>query len=194
MKISPEPQSQNSIEAKEEPKKYLYHMVPSDMRGNILHPLNALEEIHPDLYLSKSMKYAERPEVMKQFIPTLECLWNDVLHFSPIDPVELKKALVAAGRDPEEMKFYQVDPDLLDPEKTTICLFRREFKNDRMNPKNFTDYDTSKINEHSKLPDDVKEYYAKMYGQGKKALLFLGIPHILHKGPVDISDLPVITV
>lgn len=191
---TPELQTQNSTETKEEPKKYLYHMVPGDMVGSTLHPLNDLREINPDLYLSKAMKYSKRPEVMKQFIPTLECLWNDVLHFSAIDPVELKKVLVEAGREATEMKFYQVDPDLLDPEKTTICLFRREFQNDRMNTKNFSDYDTSKIKEHSELPEDVKEYYKKMYEQGEKPLLFLGIPHILHKGPLDISELPVITV
>ncbi len=194
MEKSSEYKVRSNIEAKEKPKNYLYHMVPKDLRGITLHPLNTLKDIHPDLYLSKVMKYKDRPEIIKQFIPTLECLWNDVLHLSPIDPEELKKALVAAGREPSEMKFFQIDPDLLNPNKTTICLFLREFQNDRMNTKNFTEYNANKIQEHSKLPDDVKEYYKKMYKQEEKPLLFLGIPHILHKGSLDISDLPVITV
>lgn len=183
----------NNIESKEEPKKYLYHMVPENMEDTIIHPLNVLKKTHPKLFLKEVMKYKTRPEVMKYFIPTLECLWNDVVHLSPIEPKELKKALVADGREVKEMKFFQVDPDLLDPNKTTICLFLREFENDKMNPKNFTDYDPNKIKEHSDLRDDVKEYYKIMYEKGEKPKLFLGIPHILHKGSLDISNLPVIT-
>lgn len=75
-------------------------MVSPDMVGDVLRPLNVLRETHPDLYPTKAAKYAGREWVMDQRIPTLDCKWNDVLQFSPIEPAEFKRALVDAGMPP----------------------------------------------------------------------------------------------
>jgi hypothetical protein len=184
--------SQN-VEVKKE-KTYLYHMVPSDMIGNSLHPLNAMRETHPDLFVSKASKYAGRERVMEQFIPTLKCKWNDVIHFSPINPSAMKQALVDAGMEPYEMRFYQIDPGLLDPNKTTVYLFNHENPDDKMLETNFANYKPDEIETYSKLPEATKTYYREMFQKGERPLLFIGVPHILHKGSVDISDFPIITV
>lgn len=185
-----------NIESKETPsKKYLYHMVPKDLRGNVLHPLNDLQNIHPDLYLAKVTKYQGRESVMEKIIPTLECKWNDVLFFSPVDPKELKDALVEAGMEPREMSFYQIDPELLDPSKTTIYLFNRDLPPEQIDTLvNYTEYNPKDLEKHSKIPEKTKLYFLEEFKKNKRPLMFIGIPHILHKGPLDISDLPVITV
>lgn len=183
------------MEKEPTPKKtYLYHRVPEDMKGNILHPLNILKDINPELYLVKAKKYSNREHVMQQFIPTLECAWNDVLHFSVINPKELKEALVESGMKPKEMKFYQIDPSLLDPKNTTIYIFKYKEKGDKMNPENFIDYDPDYLDEHTILPETTKNYYKEIFKKGEKPLVFMGVSHILYKGSIDISNLPVITV
>ena len=187
------PPHKNQIEADKE-KTFLYHMVPADMQGTVLHPLNSLKEANPELYLSKAEKYKDRQNVMAQFIPTLECAWNDVLHFSAINPQELKRALVEAGMEPREMKFYQIDPSLLDPTQTTMYLYQEKAGDDKMNPKNFAEYNPDTLAEHSALSQMTKDYYKEKYGKGERPLLFVGVPHILHKGSIDVSDLPVIVV
>jgi len=111
---------------------FLYHMVPEDMRGTVLHPLNSLKDQHPDLYVAKSAKYENRQHVMEQFLPTLEAAWNDVLHFTAVNPEELKRALVEAGMEPREMKFYQIDPSLLDPKLTTVYLYQDRTSDSKM--------------------------------------------------------------
>jgi hypothetical protein len=171
-------------------KTFLYHMVPQDMRGATLHPLNSLKEIHPDLYIKNAAEYEGREHVMKRFLPTLEAAWNDVLHFTAVNPGELKAALLEAGLEPREMKFYQIDPNLLDPERTTVFLC----KNEEMHPENFTTYDPKKLEEHASLREETRSYYKEMSVRGERPLLFVGIPHILHKGSMDISNLPVIVV
>ena len=185
--------SENQIETQKK-KIYLYHMVPADMQGKVLHPLNSFKDTNPELYLSKAGEYDDRKHIMELFIPTLECLWNDVLHFSAIDPAELKQALVEAGGEPREMKFYQIDPSLLDPNKTTIYLYKEKENEDGMNPENFTEYDPEKLEEHSALSQATKDYYKGEYSKGERPMFFVGVPHILHKGSIDISDLPVIIV
>lgn len=169
-------------------------MVPQDMRGTTLHPLNELKTIHPDLFASQAGKYEGRSHIMEQFIPTLEAAWNDVLHFTAIHPAELKKALVEAGVGPREMKFYQVDPALLDPAKTTIYLYSDKSGSEKMAPENFAEYDPQGLDVHAILPETTKQYYKDQVAKGGKPLLFIGVPHILHKGSIDVSNLPVLTV
>ncbi len=187
----PTPQSHVEINKN---KTYLYHMVPEDMKGTLLQPLNFLRETNPDLYLSKVGKYKDRNHVMEQFIPALECVWNDVLHFSAINPMELKKALIDAGMNPREMKFYQIDPNLLDPKQTTIYLYQEGVNKDGINSENFLEYDPEKLTEHSVLSQATQEYYKETFNKGENPLLFVGVPHILHKGSVDIAELPIIIV
>ena len=183
------------------PKQYLYHMVPQDMKPDekgreILYPLNMLKEKFPELYQVKAEKYLNseyRKTIPGKLIPTLqEAAWGDVLQLSAIHPNDLKKALVEAGYDPVEMKFYQVDPDMLDPEKTTIFLYRENLEDE--DPENFASYDAQLLREHSSVPEKAKEHYKERKEQGERPFLFVGVPHIFHKGPIDVSDFPVITV
>ncbi len=164
------------------------------MHGSVLHPLNTLKDTHPDLYLAKTEKYKDRQHVMQKFIPTLECVWNDVLHLTAVHPAELKKVLIESGMKPGEAKFYQIDPTLLDPKLTTVYLFKEKTEEGDMKPENFTDYDPTNLELHSIIPHATKEYYKDMVRKGQRPMTFVGIPHILHKGSIDISDLPVITV
>ncbi len=182
------------IQTPEKKKNYLYHMVPDDMQGTTLYPLNQLKDKFPELYVTKSEKYKDRPQTMQYFISKLACLWNDVLHFSPVDPAELKRALVEAGFQPKELKFFQVDPDLLDPSKTTVYLFAEQTRVADLQSGDFVDYDPSKLPGYAAVSQVTRDYYKESNEAGKIPKAFVGVPHILHKGPIDISDLEVITV
>src|SRR3954469_11560600 len=67
----------------------LYHRRPADLRGTILYPLNQLAGVAPDLYQQQRAKYHGREALMEQRVPQLDCLWNDVLHLSPVHPARL---------------------------------------------------------------------------------------------------------
>ena len=69
---------------------YLYHSVPKNLEGSILYPLNTLKGKHPDIYEQQVSKYVGREHIKEQRIPILDCLWNDVLHFSAVNPKEVK--------------------------------------------------------------------------------------------------------
>ncbi len=184
-----------------ENKQYLYHMVPKEVKGEFLHPLNVLKREDLDLYLKEAKKYEGREHIMEKPIPTLDgSTWNDVIHFSAIHPEELKKALASAGMDEtkvkemEGMEFYQVDPSLLDPGQTTIYLSTYDTEKNMLIDQSFVDYDSTKIADYSVISDSTKEYYKKQFAEGKTPLRFLGIPHMLHKGSLKIADLPIITI
>jgi len=60
-------------------KYFLYHLVPKNIRGDILYPLNILKSIYPDIYQYQVNKYFGREYIIEQRIPLFNCLWNDVL-------------------------------------------------------------------------------------------------------------------
>jgi len=195
------------------PKQYLYHMVPKDMRPNeegknILYPLNMLKEKFPDLYEVKAEKYLEpqgsneeknkdRKSIPERLIPTLEqAAWGDALNLTAIHPQDLINALESAGFSPKEMKFYQIDPELLDSKLTTVYLYKEEVS-EQEDSKQYVDFDSKKLHEYKAIPDETKTYYKKRFEEQKRPLLFVRVPHILYKKHLDVSDVeqfPVITV
>jgi len=173
---------------------YIYHMVPPDQLGNILYPLNQLRDINPELYSQKASKYTDQEHVMERQIPILDCLWNDVLHLSPIPPHELKTALLAAGMEDRQFSYYQIDPALFTPENTVIYLHQSTDRVIAPDPNEFVPYDIERLPDLTRIPEWTKQYYTEQYTSGDKPLRFLGIPHILHKGTVNTVGVPIITV
>lgn len=85
--------------------EYLYHILPQDMVGNHLVPLNHIKEIHPQIYEKELAKYDDHPgrqKLPKTNIPKLNCLWNDVVQFCPIHPNKLYKGWLHIGKTPEK--------------------------------------------------------------------------------------------
>jgi len=169
-------------------------MVPKDQQGTILEPLNQLKKSQPELYAEKVKKYEGREHVMERTIPTLDCLWNDVLHLSTIPPSDLKAALLEAGMEDREFNFYQIDPSLLTPENTVTYLHQDIDRITVPDDSEFVPFNISGLPELSQIPETTKQYWKDQYAKGAKPLIFLGIPHILYRGTLDTTNLPIITV
>lgn len=115
---------------------YIYHSVPKNLQGNILYPLNALKEKYPDIYEQQVSKYVGREHIIQQRIPILDCLWNDVLHFSAVNPKEIRRALIEAGDNTDITRsYYQVDSKLIDPKNVIVYLYAEVHKKYAMNKK-----------------------------------------------------------
>ncbi len=174
---------------------YLYHWVPKNMQGEVLYPLNKLKEIYPDVYKEHVLKYEGREKVMDQRIPSLNCLWNDVLHFSAVHPSLIKQALVQAGRtEPFDIEYFEIDPHLLDPNNTIVYLYKHQNILNKFDDDNFTIYDPDNIAQYSEVPQLTKDYYTEMIREGKKPLHYHMVPHILYKGPLNVNGAKHITV
>jgi len=174
---------------------YLYHAVPKNLQGSILYPLNELKEKHPDNYKKQLSKYVGRERIIQQRIPVLDCLWNDVLHFSAVNPIDIKQALVEAGRKPDfTMSYYKIDPKLIEPKNAVVYLYAQVDIKDKMNRENFVPYNPDRVINFSKMPQDTRDYYKEMVSQGLRPLLYHKIPHILYRGTLDTANLPITVV
>ncbi len=174
---------------------YIYHAVPNNMQESTLYPLNILQTLYPDIYKEQVKKYIGRERIMEQRIPKLLCLWNDVLHFSAVHPKYIKHALIhAGGKKDLEMRYYQIDPYQLDPEKCVVYLYAHTSIKEKMNEENFASYDPGMISQYSIMPEETIAYYREMYEKGERPLLYHKIPHILYNGVLDVRQAIIITV
>ena len=173
---------------------YLYHRVPQDQQGTVLEPLNQLKISNSELYKIKAAKYQGREHILERRIPILDCLWNDVLHFSPVPPAELKASLLEAGMEDKEWSFYQIDPSLFERENTVTYLHKDIGRISVPDASEFVPFNANNLPELSHIPNATMQYWKDQYAKSAKPLIFLGIPHILYRGTLDTVNLPVVTV
>lgn len=173
---------------------YLYHMVPREMVGTILYPLNTLKYTHPDLFSEYAKKYSGREQVLERRIPTLDCLWNDVLHFTALHPKKVMEELVKLGCTPMHFECYQIDSFQLDPANTTVFTYLRDVKGQVLIEDDFAPYDPSATDQWAYVPDATRTYFKESLEHGERPLMYHFVPHILYKGNLDVSDAPVIKI
>lgn len=174
---------------------YLYHRASKNLKGNTLYPLNNLKEIYPEIYEQEIKKYTGREFVTQYRIPILNCLWNDVLHFSAVHPEEIKQAIIDAGGDKNvTINSFEVDPDLITPGNAIVYLYTQTKVNFNPDENSFVKFLPEETKKYSIMPEATKNYYKEMISEGKRPLLYHRIPHILYKGTLNVNDLNHISV
>jgi hypothetical protein len=155
--------------------------------------LNELRHRAPDAWQREQSKYAGRERVRELAVPLLDCLWNDVLHLSPVHPRELVSALEAAGFEVDRRRFFKVDASLLDPRRTVVFLNSTD-REHRFDPSQWAWFDPGLVASLSSLPEAARGYYADCARDGRTPLRFACVPHVLYRGSLDIRKLIVTEV
>lgn len=159
------------------------------MRGNILYPLNVLKEKHPETYACQILKYKGREFLLHRQIPELNCLWNDVLHLSPVHPKSISDSLKAAGFKYPPSQYYDIDFSTLDPEMCLIMVALADGSG-----RCYSKTKANNLHVLADIPEDTVNYYKRCFANKEQPLLFAGIPHILYKGNIDVSKCEIVTV
>ena len=166
------------------------------MEGAILYPLNELKTVYPEAYAEHVKKYVGREHLLETKIPILNCLWNDVIHFTAVSPHELSNNLAKGGIDPKETvwrKWFKIPIEMLNPKNTIVCVYRRD-KSVIPEARDFSTFDPKKMGEYRTVGPETIEYYKEQKALGKRPLLFHRVPHILFKGNINTEGLEIIEV
>ena len=175
----------------------IYHSIPPKLTGQFLQPLNRMKESNPELYSEFVEKYRGREFVLKQRVVNLDCLWNDVLHFSPVHPKFTKQALINCGIPTQVTRWFEIEPDAhgFNSSNTSIFLHPvREYGDFTDRAEDFVEYSSDKLSQYTALPQATLKHYEECKRDGKRPLLFCWVPHILHRGQLEISKLQIIEV
>lgn len=171
--------------------EYLYHRVPKNMEGTILYPLNELKRLFPDAYAQHVKKYQGREQLLTTEVPPLQCLWNDVLHFTAVAPAELKANLAKADIGLDSVAWFKVPISLIEGEKSIAFMYRRD-KDLIPSFKDYEKFDPARMNAYRRVPEETIEYYRQKKAEGVRPLLFHLVPHILFKGCLDTQGLEIV--
>lgn len=171
------------------PGASLYHMVPKNLSGNRLVPLNQMKESLPKIYEREARKYRGRESLMDYKIPLLDCLWNDVLFLFALNPQEIVDNIRKCGGSQKfNLSCFEIDPRQIDANKTVCYTLDPDSKE-----RNYERFHPDHVGKYNVLPEMTRKYYQEQLSQGKPPLLFHGIPHILYRGELFIQDLRVVT-
>ena len=128
----------------------------------------------------------------------LGCLWNDCLFLTPTHPRALRGALETAGHawPARGRRFFAIPGGL--PRETTVMYWYRDTAptSDLSSPmEDVVPYDPSSLEGVADMiPDGTRRYFAEMRAAERRPLMFVGLPHVMHRGSIDVSDVPKITV
>lgn len=171
--------------------QFVYHRKSKDFIGDVIYPLNQLPFL--EIKVREQNKYKGREALLEVNIPPLNCLWNDVIHCSPVHPTEVWDALRHAGFTPPSVSYFAVPVSLLSPTQTIIFLSSTQ-PNNRYAPENYLQFTPENLKSHQCLPKATQEYYTTCKTEGRNPLVYVGIPHILYLGLIQIKDCEVIEV
>lgn len=170
---------------------HIYHIKRPDFAGTRLYPLNRLKDTLPAVYGSAIKKYEGREWLMGVKLPALDCLWNDVLHFSLMHPSVIYKHLSAAGIDYSKWELLWFEVPLADALAHPCVLYKntRQDRSSREFPESeFEPVSPERVTELSGMPERNLRYYKECVAEKTHPLLWAYAPHVLVKGDLDISN------
>lgn len=143
-------------------------------------------------------KYQGRGEMTQRQIPFLNCLWNDVLFFTPVHPEAIRDGFIAAGSRWTPQKWIGIDPTvyLFDGQNTVIYNpdIHRSRGDFALLPNQFSPFNADRVSAIYKLPETTLDYYRKAVERGEPIFAWWGLPHILHRGSIAINDTQILEV
>jgi hypothetical protein len=174
----------------------LYHLVPEELSGTKLYPLNQLINTSPGAYAKAVAKYAGRERVMQTVIPVFECLWNEVVFLSPVHPEKITKARRQAGLAADYNKkkeWFVLDSDALDQSQTLLFRHRPQWlinlATDKAEYIPFAEVPQGEKARLAEMPEGALWSIRKFR---EEALFQSYIPHILYQGVIDVAGADIV--
>ena len=162
----------------------VYHLKPTPFKGSQLLPLSILEQKYPALAINEQDKYKDRKELQTKEIPLLKANWSEVLFLSCLNPTLIFIALELLGlldlRNIPEILAFPIQT----LKKQPSCLYQE----DEQGKETFKAFKLNDYKEVTAPPNATLQYFLQCVKTGEKPLLFFGVPHVLLKGSLPISE------
>lgn len=154
------------------------------MRGETLYPLNHLRTAHPDVYEQECRKYAGREELLELRIPTLDVVWSDAVHLSPLHPRRLAAAWRAAGlwSPVWERDFFRIPVERIEVDRAVW------FGSGVLPLADVVPFDPNAYRELEQPPPAYVDFLRRAGERVRPPRPFAHIPHVLVAAPVDVGD------
>lgn len=115
-----------------------------------------------------------------------------MIFLSAADPNEVNNTYASFGFKPMEHSYFKIDCDKLDHSLLATLV---EPKRGEQGSEDFTPFDILQMEKYAKIPERSLQYYKQRKSEGysgKHMYVYCYIAHIFYKGPIDISDCPIV--
>lgn len=171
--------------------RMIYHMRPETMVGSTLYPLNDLPARLPDIYRREIAKYDDRPSrqaLPETVLPRVGWRWNDVIHCSSVHPHLLYREWTRHRDDIDPaLAFFAIPIAAVAHLPLAVMKPASPDREREVAPIRPADY-----REVTEVSGETRTWYARLAAQGRFGGHFVGVPHVLVKGSIDVRELPVI--
>lgn len=172
---------------------HVFHLVPQQLQGNTLYPLNRLQEIAPDIARQIAKKYAGRESVRERYIPPLDCLWNDVLMFCPVHPSQIMQTFREEGFDLKARRWFKIPLSRLELQNAAVYFSRNQaFGDHSIDGNDFVSLAQSNFDSLTRLPEALRKHIQIARSENRSPFMFVGVPHILYKGALQIEGIEIV--
>jgi hypothetical protein len=130
---------------------------------------------------------------MREVVPLVDVLWNDLVHCAPIHPSHVYRALLEAGARVGPAQFFRIPVAALAGRRTVWFDPRGErSRTFPLEPDEVRWFDPTIYRELDTIPDQTRAYYQASLASGRRPLLFVGIPHVLVQGSIEVADTAIV--
>jgi hypothetical protein len=176
-----------------EQQQFVYHLVPKQVHGNRLYPLNRLREVAPAIAARALQKYEGREALLKRVVPPLNCLWNDVLMFCPVHPRHIMETFREEGYDVPPKRWYEIPLSRLEPACTAVYFSGIGSPGDfSLDDQAFAILSDVEFEPLTRLPDTLREHIQMARSEKRTPFMFVGVPHILCRGTLSLDGISVV--
>lgn len=173
---------------------YAYYLRQPWFEGNTAYPLNDLRGRFPDLYRRNREWYRGRVQVMQRSVPLLDANWPDCVHLSTMHPNFAHRALEVLNDPAASMArhFFKVPIVALDLDRTVLWDWHHSYRGDP-DPSEFKTIPSWQYYRETRaLPTHTYQYYEDEIEEGRIPLIFVGVPALLHKGPISMARMEIV--
>ena len=163
------------------------------MVGTRLIPLNRMKESNLALYSKEASKYHGREKLLERYIPKVDCLWNDVLHFSSLRPEIIFSRFEALGFGRYDgLRWFEVPLSRIEGLGSVIYRAPQEPRpNFALDDADIEFLNVGSYQEPKVLSEQADTYFLHCQKEGRTPLPFQFTPHILVHGEVETKGLKI---
>ncbi|MGC4189790.1 MAG: hypothetical protein QM589_00965 [Thermomicrobiales bacterium] len=119
-------------------------------------------------------------------IPHLACTWSDVVQCCPIHPHQLYLAQRDAGISPQPQSFFTIPLNRVHHLPAVVFVRGADGRPE------YEPVDWSAYSELMDVPTGTREWYRMLAERNRRGAAFVGVPHLMIQGQIDISDLAIL--
>jgi len=166
----------------------LYHVLPANLVGSHLLPLNQLRSLYPDVASVAMRRYQGREKLLQRQIPQLGCKWSDTVSLSLTSPETLRSLAKELGLPWKPRIWVAIDPHTLDSGHSILYPSRRRTPWSPDTSQDFEPYRIENLASYQSV-ELTREDWAQAKSNGTPMLLFSSVPSVLYRGNIDITNL-----